>query len=196
MSEFLLAGIASGSGSQGSQGSPGVTGPQGSPGVTGVTGAAGPGINSFGVFGPTPTGANLASGWMVKWSTGIVQPTGAIGWTSVGTAAGWITVASAGYYDVQLDVVPTGTPTGAILATALRFGATGGPGGGLNSGSGLSSLVEVGGLMNQSITNGGLVYLPQNASIESYVYPLFPPSLASGISIAATGTAFSIFKVA
>lgn len=173
-------------------------GPTGAAGVTGATGPAGNTFTTFAVFGTTgqsvftgattPTGQG--SGFMVYWNTGIIQPTGVIGWTSVGTAAGWIVFNQGGYYDVDADVTPTGVPTLLPWYTQIRFGATGGTVGGINSGSGSNALItqQVG--LN-SANNFSFLYVPSGGSIEVYAYL----SGSTGLNIAATGTNLTIRKI-
>ena len=172
-------------------------GPTGAAGVTGATGPAGNTFTTFAVFGTTGksvfTGATTptsqGSGFMVYWNTGIIQPTGVIQWTSVGTAAGIIQFGQGGYYNVSLDLQPTGIPTLMAWYTQIRFGATGGAFGGVNSGSGSNSLItsKIG---LEFAINNAFVYIPSGGNMEIYAY-----CAASGLNVAATGTNLNIFKI-
>lgn len=173
-------------------------GPTGAAGVTGATGPAGNTFTTFAVFGTTGqsvfTGATApasqGSGFMICWNTGLIQPTGVIQWTSVGTAAGWISFSQGGYYNISVDIQPTGVPTLLPWYSQIRFGATGGPIGGINSGSGGNAyIVEKVGLT--AAFNEAFAYIPSGGNLEIFNYL----SASTGLNVAATGTSLTIFKL-
>jgi collagen type VII alpha len=187
----------------GAQGPTGTAGPTGATGPVGPAGAAALGaVQNFAVLGVT--GTVQASGRMIQWSTGIVQPTGVVQWTSVGTAAGWIVLATGGYYSIDVGVTVTGAASGLIWSVNLLQGATGGANFGLANGSGLPQNVAQGvnpGGGPQTLALNTFLFTPTGTSLEVYVSAngferaSTASSVASGIPIAATGTYFNIIKL-
>ena len=171
-------------------------------GLVGTTGAV-PGIvninslNDFAILGFT--GSNLAtgnnaSGAMVRWTSEIITPTGgAIGHTTIGTAAAWVTVQKAGWYEIDYSIGFTGVSVPLLLVQCF-LGATGGNGRfGFGSGSPITQSVSYGiggsGFASQSF----LAYIPSGSSIETYVSPFSPAVYGlSGICFSPTGSKFSI----
>lgn len=214
-------------GSTGSIGTTGPTGPIG-PGVSGINisnnntalgyfqnvnlqgglvGTTGPNntvainsLNDFilvGVAGANMASASNASGGMIQWNNAIYKQ-GAIGATTVGTAAGWITIQKSGYFEVNYNLTFTGVPSGTLLEVTNFLGATGGAGQyGYGSGTPISqSLTYINapgasGSAAFSTDNYYVVYIPSGSSIETY-YRKVGSAIPSGIGISPTGTSFTM----
>lgn len=189
-------------GPQGIQGPTGQIGPTGPQGIQGVTGPTGPqgGIasNDLAILGIT--GSNMATGFnasgaMIRWNATILAPTGAIGATTVGTAAGWVTVNKSSYYDVDYAIGFTGLQSPLGVMVQCFIGATGGNQR-FGFGSGQPIPQSVGFISTPSgfISKSFTTFIPSGSSIETY-FSTFPThSLAgnSGICLNQTGTNFSI----
>ena len=91
--------------------------------VGGLVGATGPASNTttvnslndfliVGVTGSSMATTSAASGHMIQWNNTIYGATGSLGATTVGTAAGWITINKSGYYDISYSLSFTGIPSG------------------------------------------------------------------------------------
>jgi len=206
----------------GPQGITGVTGPAGTNGTGvwyqnagatlaltnlvnvqgGLYAATGPGntivINAMPDFGQLGvTGSNLAttsspSGAMVQWNNNIITPTGSMGHTTVGTAAGWLTIQKSGYYKIHYSINFTGVPSGTSQIVAQQFvGATGGSSAlGFGSGSAISQSLAIVYGATGYMSNAYVAYLPSGSSIETYIFRV--GGAASGFGISPTGTAFTI----
>ncbi len=151
-------------------------------------------LDDFGIFGLT--GTNLlsggASGGMVKWNAEYINPTGvSIGHTTIGTAAGWVTINRTGWYEIDYSVGLTGSTM--ILQSACYIGATGGNGAfGFGSGSPIPQSLAYGSITSGSgfLQQSFLVAIPSGSSIETYILKL--SANATAPAYAPTGSKFSI----
>lgn len=204
-------GATGAAGATGATGAAGVTGAVGATGVAGVTGAAGA-TGSIGSTGPTGpqgatgsmgpssfldflvcglTGSSLstglaASGPMVLYNQNWHGPAGAIGHTTIGTAAGWITIQKSNYYEVAYSINFTGVPSGTSYIQVQQFNSATGAGGGSAIPQSISMIYGTTGFVD----NTYIAYLASGTSLETYVSRQGP--LPSGMAISPTGTQLTI----
>jgi hypothetical protein len=172
-----------------------------------LVGTTGPGnavtinsLNDFAILGLTGSiaqNSSYASGAMIQWNREIITPTGgALGHTTIGTAAGWLTVQKEGWYEVDYSIGFTGVSPQNVIAQCF-IGATGGNQRfGFGSGSPIAQSLSygIGGSSGSFfLSQSFLVSIPSGSSIETYVSPLnILPVGISGICFSPTGTKFSI----
>jgi hypothetical protein len=157
---------------------------------------------SVGITGIGFTGSlQLASGCMVKWNTETTNIGLALGHTTVGTAAGIITVNKSAYYEVNRGINFTGLPSGVVIQIQDFIGATGGNGRfGFGSGTPIAksvsyldawttnaSALQLGDSSNKSY----VVYIPSGTSIETYINYIRGGG-GSAVMMSPTGTTFDI----
>lgn len=172
----------------------GVTGPNNTVNINPLNDFIQVGITGIGFTGSF----QLASGAMIQWNTQkAIQ--GTIGHTTVGTAAGWISVNKSAYYQVNSKINFTGLPSGAVVQSQQFVGATGGNGqGGFGSGTPISQSVsyavqQATSYIN-SINTSYVVYIPSGTSIETYTNYISGGG-GSPIFLSPTGTYFDMTAV-
>ena len=230
--QFVSTSGGSGVGPQGPQGSPGAAGGSAvniqNAGVSlglfptinlvgALNGTTGPNntvnINSLpdflqvgitGVGATAPSAVQLASSAMIQWNTEKTK-IGALGHTTIGTAAGFLTVNKSAYYQVNRNINFTGLPSGVVIQAQEFLGATGGNGR-LGFGSGtpidvsmsyltVASPSGIGSIeMCDSIDKSYVVYIPSGTSIETYVNYIRAGG-GSAVYLSPTGTYFDIRSI-
>jgi hypothetical protein len=159
-------------------------------------------LDEFAIYGTTGSNyiaSNCASGAMINWNYELITATGtAFSHTTIGTAAGWITMQRGGWYEVDYSLNFTGPATagGAVMVTCF-VGATGGNGRfGFGSGTAIPQSVDIGIGISGGLSQSFMAYIPSGASIETWIqrYPSHLTSGISGIAVSPTGTKFSIRK--
>jgi hypothetical protein len=157
---------------------------------------------SVGITGIGFTGSlQLSSGCMVQWNTEATKLGLALGHTTVGTAAGIITVNASAYYEVNRGINFTGLPSGVVIQIQDFIGATGGNGRfGFGSGTPIAKSVayldawttnanalQLGDSSNKSY----VVYIGSGTSIETYINYIRGGG-GSAVIMSPTGTTFDI----
>jgi hypothetical protein len=177
----------------------GVTGPNNTVAINSITDYLQVGITGIGFTGSL----QLASGAMVQWNTENTK-LGSLGHTTVGTAAGHLTVNKSAYYQINRTINFTGLPSGVVVQAQEFCGATGGNGRfGFGSGTPITQSVSyyqdyssnanaIG--LAASAVKSYIAYLPSGTSIETYVNYIRGGG-GSAVMLSPTGTSFDIRNI-
>jgi hypothetical protein len=175
----------------------GTTGPNNSVNISSNGDIIQAGVTGFGF-----TGLYVAqvSGAMVKWNrpfiTSVTQ--GALGYTSIGTAAAHISVNRSAYYQVRSKISFTGLPSGATVQMQQVLGATGA--GAIGNGTPIAQSVAfyhnygnvAADIGHATLFNSYDVYIPSGVPIETYLTYTRGSGGGSPIVLSPTGTLFEI----
>ena len=150
----------------------------------------------MGVTGANLIGTGAASGLMIKWNNVISPVRGTIGVTTVGTAAGYLTVQNSAWYEIRSKIQFTGLPSGTVIQTQQFLGATGSFGSGTPvAQSVVFSPVFGASPINYSTVNQDyLAYIPSGTNISTFCNYISGGG-GSGIAISPTGTFFNLRNV-
>jgi hypothetical protein len=169
-------------------------------------------VNNMGDFaqvGVTGLGASgalqLASGAMVQWNVENTKMSkGALGHTTIGTAAGWVTIRNSAFYNINSNINFTGLPSGVVVNVQQYLGATGAFGSGTPIAQSVSYLQNFAGasagMIINSVNKNYSVYIPSGTSITTWVQYL-QVSIAgkagggSPVFLSPTGTYFEIREI-
>lgn len=127
-----------------------------------------------------------ASGPMVIYNHNWIAPVGAIGHTTIGTAAGWMTIQKSNYYHIAYSIAFTGVPSGTSQIQVQQYNSATGAGAGSAIPQSLSTIYGGTGFVD----NTYIAYLASGTSLETYVSRQGPAP--SGMAISPTGTQLSI----
>jgi hypothetical protein len=173
----------------------GTTGPNNTVVINSITDFLQVGITGIGFTGSL----QLASGPMVQWNTEKIR-LGTIGHTTVGTAAGYLTINKSAYYHVNSRVNFTGLPSGVVIQSQEFISATGAFGGGTPISQSVAYTSD--GMatgpstttLDASISKSYTVFIGSGTSIETYMNYLRTGG-GSPIFMSQTGTFFEINSI-